>query len=280
MKKLAFILLFITAQISFANEYGLFPADKDKSSQAEIIRRATVAIVQNEKLLDQNLFSLGESYRFCMSQPMENDKLWANCSGVLVGKDLVLTAGHCISSQTDCSDKSYVFDFLSNSDIPRIQNNDRLIYKCKKVVAWSKPVPRKQLVDYALIQLDREVTDREPIALSKTKIGQETNLTAFGFPLGMPMKISKGFISKTDADKNQSTKNPFVSTSMPSHGGLSGGGVYDDDYNLVGLLVRGDANIEPDGRCQRIRECEKENCPWAEVQRLDTLKITNILRQK
>lgn len=276
------VLMFMTilTQQSLAGDYGLFPAEQDNHPQAEVIRKATVAIIQNEKLQDPNLFSLGDHYRFCMSQPMENEKLWANCSGTLVGKDLVLTAGHCISSETDCSDKSYVFDFLSNSDIPRIQNNENLIYKCKKVLAWSKPVPRQQLVDYALIQLDREVQDRQPISISKTKIGQETNLTTFGFPLGMPMKISKGYINKEDAQKNLSQKSSFAYSKMPTHGGLSGGGVYDDNYNLIGVLVRGAANIERDGRCQRILECNSTDCPWAEVQRIDRLRIMNILRPK
>lgn len=278
MKYIILLLILISTQPSFADGFGLFSAEKDPSSQAALIRRATVAIVQKDKMTDKHIFSFDETYRLCNASEFAKEKLWSNCSGVLISKNIVLTAGHCILSQTDCSDKNYVFDYLDNSVIDQIQANPAQAYKCKKVLAWSKPVRDKQLVDYALIQLDRDVTDRQPVKLSNKKLTEVENIFAFGFPLGMPMKMSAGFVDAQDALINKTSQAPFFKAKMSTHPGLSGGGVYDSDFNLVGLVVRGDANIDREERCQRVRKCEADDCPWAEIQKIDAAKIINIFK--
>lgn len=244
------------------------------SAANEKIRRATVALVENEKLYSQDLFNLGEVYRFCTYKEFLTEKLWSNCSGTLIGKDLILTAGHCISKLEDCQTKSYVFDYADNDTILEIQNNPSRIYRCKKIVAWSQPIPQLQLVDYAIVQLDREVLDRDPIQVSKKDLSTENDILSYGHPLGLPQKLLRGFISKENAEKNKNIKLPYYQANLSSHPGLSGGGVYDFEANLVGILVRGEGNIEYDDRCRRVRSCQKGDCPWAEIQKLplETIK--------
>lgn len=272
MLKTIFFILTLSVT-TFAGEYGIFAADNGSVDlRVEKIRRATVAIIKNEDLVSDSIFTIGQVYNFCsehaFSKEFANDKLWANCSGVLVAKNIVLTAGHCITRLEDCSTKSFVFDFLDNSSLQKVRTDQKQVYTCKKILDWSRPVPNKQLVDFALIQLDREVTDRDPISLTDKSLKAEQDVFSFGFPLGSPMKISKGFISYENAQENQLPERSFYRANMSTHPGLSGGGVYDENLQLVGVLVRGEANIEKDGRCQVLRHCEKGDCTWAEVQKL------------
>lgn len=273
----SWILASLVASSAHASEYGVFAITQEQGALHEKVRRATVAIVENEKLYSEDLFTLKDNYNFCTAKDFLEEKLWSNCSGTLIGKDIILTASHCIQKVNNCQDKSYVFDYKDNESIHDIQKDSRRVYKCKKVLAWSQSVPRKQPIDYAVIQLDRPVLDREPISISDGTLDHEQDILAFGHPLGLPMKMARGFVSADDAQKNRSNpQRPFFNASMNTHPGLSGGGVYDTNYNLLGILVRGDANIEKDGPCQRIKTCEKGDCPWAEVQKLPRTLIKKI----
>ncbi len=97
-----------------------------------------------------------------------------NCTGFLVGPDLILTAGHCMvrdNYETEnevtaqCSDFIWVFDY-------KYQDHDKIdkffpkenVYKCKEVVkgkfTYSHSRRTKELIygdDYALVRLDRSV---------------------------------------------------------------------------------------------------------------------------
>lgn len=260
------ILLYSSA--AQTQEYGLMASDETNSDHLETIKKATVAIVENEKIQSTEIFTFGETYKFCSQQKFENEKLWSNCSGVLISKNVVLTAGHCLQS-LNCPDKSFVFDYRSNGDIPRIQIDKNQIYNCKKVLYWSKPVLQKQLKDFALIQLDRDVTDRPAIVLSKMSLSRAENIFSIGHPLGLPLKISNGYVTEKNAAQNKISKKPFYAAQMSSHPGLSGGGVYNSDQRLIGLLVRGESNLEKDNHCVYVKSCDKSSCPWAEVQKLD-----------
>ena len=70
-------------------------------------------------------------------------------------------------------------------------------------------------------------------------------------------------------DLKNKNKN-FYKSHMISHPGLSGAGVYNSNFDLVGVLVRGGATMEPDdGRCNRVKSCDQLNCPWSEIQKLE-----------
>ncbi len=272
-----FIVLIATRAMAV---YGTEPADLFTSDRLELIKKATAAIVTTENLRLKEIPSLNEIYKFCGVEKYLEQKLWANCSGVLISKDIILTAGHCIASHTQCPEKSFVFDFLTNDDIPRLQSNLKNVFQCKKVIFWSQPILQKNLVDFALIQLDRSVDGRTPIKLSVDPLTKAQDIFASGHPLGLPLKISVGYVSQKNAEANLLPGKSFYSSQMASHPGLSGAGVYNSDQNLVGLLVRGESNIESDdGRCQRIKTCDSENCPWAEIQKLDVKLIEKLIKK-
>ena len=77
---------------------------------------ATVAMIPTANLtLKDNRFeisqaSLGETMELCKEEPFYNQPAAANCTGFLVGPDLVATAGHCVN-EFNCSFQSFVFNY-------------------------------------------------------------------------------------------------------------------------------------------------------------------------
>lgn len=270
------IILIFSHSWAQENKYGWFENNLVSSAPAENIKKAAVSILTSEKLAARDLLKLNELYRFCTKEQFEQQRMWSKCSGTLISKDVILTAGHCVLSQKDCSDLRFVFDYKDDLDIEKIQNDSARVYKCKKLVYSSKPIPGAQLKDYALIQLDRAVTDRSPIALSDLKLDKVEDIISIGYPLGLPMKASRGYVNKDDL---LNLNADFYKAHLPAHGGLSGAGVYNSAYNLIGVLVRGDANVEADdGRCVRVKTCDLQDCPWAEVQKLEIENIKKFIK--
>ncbi|NUM58746.1 MAG: trypsin-like serine protease, partial [Bdellovibrionaceae bacterium] len=125
---------------------------------------ATVAMIPTANLtLKENLFeisqsTLGESMELCKEEPFYNQPTAANCTGFLVGPDLVATAGHCVN-EFNCSFQSFVFNYrMQDQNVPPTNLAQNDVYSCKEVVA--RGYSRNQ--DYALVRLDRTVVDREP----------------------------------------------------------------------------------------------------------------------
>ena len=274
---MSFLILLIYGHISMAQgHYGIAETEAWTGPKTDLIKRATVAIVKDEKFSAPTLFKLGEQYRFCTKENFEEQRLWANCSGTLIGKKTVLTAGHCVLSNPDCKKLQFIFGFNSDSDIEKIQTNYPQVFKCNKLLYTSKPVPGLQLKDYAIVELDRDVIGVDPISLSTFQDDLPDELFSPGHPLGLPKKVATGFRDSEDLKFKSSL---FYRAHMLTHAGQSGAGVYDSNLNLMGILVRGDAAMEADdGRCFRVKTCDLQSCPWAEIQTLETENIKKYLK--
>ena len=132
-----------------------------------------------------------------------------------------------------------------------------------------------QLIDYAVIELEQDVLDRQPIVMSNSlqNSQQQDRIYSVGHPLGLPMKLVQGYFNSADKKADLLTpRSAYRPAHMNSHPGLSGSGVYNENLELSGILVRGEANIERDGMCSRIRTCDTQDCPWVHIQKLPKLK--------
>lgn len=167
-----------------------------------------------------------------------------DCSGFLIAPDRLVTAGHCMISESECSENKWVFDFKDDTNQLKKSN----VYSCKKIIAQKYVYNEKEVSDYAIIELDRKVEDRSP--LKRRKIGRvslNTQLVVIGHPLGLPMKIADG--AKVSRMNNIERERKFHSwrlranyftANLDSYGGNSGSPVFNKKTGKVeGILIQG-----------------------------------------
>lgn len=185
----------------------------------------------------------------------------ANCSGFLVAGNKLVTAGHCIKTQADCDSYKWVFDFKVDHEKQGVVTvAEQAIYSCKKIISRSLNNLNKD--DYALIELDRKVTDRQPLKFRRSgKISTGANLVVIGHPTGLPTKIA-------DGAKVRSLSGKYFTANLDTYGGNSGSAVFNVDTEEVeGILVRGDTDYvysSADG-CQVSNRCANDGCRGEDV---------------
>lgn len=197
-----------------------------------------------------------EGGKICDSEPFRDQRIGAECSGTLVGEDLVMTAGHCIKEQHDCDEMKVVFDYnikTQGGKAPSVVP-DSSVYSCKAIVSSRLELSRKAegeagpslSQDYAIIRLDRKVTGRKPLPINrKGGLADGAPLYTIGHPVGLPAKIADNA-----AVINIRQGYNFFEANLDTYGGNSGSGVFNAETGLLeGILVRGrdDFHKTPDG---------------------------------
>ncbi|MBI4679106.1 MAG: trypsin-like peptidase domain-containing protein [Elusimicrobia bacterium] len=178
--------------------------------------------------------SYAEEMSLCPEEPFYDQRTGAFCSGSLVGPDLLMTAGHCVKTETSCKSAKFVFGFavrekgVNPESVPAGE-----VYGCGKLLG------REQVgagADWALIKLDRPVLDHKPLALNRSgKIENGAPLFVIGHPAGLPTKIAGG------AKVRDASPNGYFVANLDTYGGNSGSAVFNAGTGLVeGILVRGE----------------------------------------
>lgn len=194
--------------------------------------------------------NFADAVGLCPGQKFAEQPIGAFCSGTLVGEDLIMTAGHCITDQGKCSDARIVFGYnvdvlngAANTTVPAAN-----VYSCKSIVSRAldtNPTPASLQAnggpgaDYAIIKLDRKVTGRQPLPISRLSVpAKGDKLFVIGHPVGLPLKVA-GNATVRDASPKY-----FFNTDLDTFGGNSGSAVFSARTNLiVGILVRGDVDF-------------------------------------
>lgn len=187
---------------------------------------------------------------YCSDQPFAKEVAVGWCSGFLVGQDTVVTAGHCIRSEFDCSRTAFIFDYTDNNysgNQAKFQKSK--VYNCSKIVSRSL----NGEVDYAVLKLDRKVTDRSPMKLRESgKIKNRTKLAVLGHPEGIPLKVTVG-----GRVKRNSHPDIFLAN-LDTFGGNSGSAVISTETGDVeGILVAGvtDSRYSNSKGCMVVNKC-------------------------
>jgi hypothetical protein len=215
--------------------------DDPQAALRSIARTSIVALIPKSRIqrpatgeVQLNATTLGVGYQLCKGERFYEQPIAADCTGVLIDSDLVLTAGHCVQ-ETKCSDYHYVFDYFyrAQGELEPISSND--LYACREIV-WQEISDRNgRQIDYALIQLDRPASGRTPLKIRTTPANDDEPLAVIGTGSGLPIKIDRGGRVVTA----RATERDYFSLEADTFEGSSGSAIVDRDGALLGILVRG-----------------------------------------
>ena len=191
--------------------------------------------------------SLANEFNVCLDQRFATEQTVAECSGVLIDDDLVLTAAHCFESLEDCANFALLFGYYFMPE-QKLSLSWGDIYGCRRVVARELSargdLPR---IDYAVVQLDRVPIGRAPVQVRTSPLTLGEEAAVIGCPSGLPLKIDTG----GEVLATRSDVLDYFILDSDTFQGSSGSGVFDQDGLLIGTLVRGgdDYTLIPDGAC-------------------------------
>jgi len=156
-------------------------------SVAGLFKVDEVALVGQSMTL--RAWPLGQAYQLCRKERFKDLPSAAECTGFLIAPNRITTAGHCLELKKPiaCANMIWSFDYQEggyNWDGRRLSLPAANAYRCKKILVQHNT---KDL-DFAIIELDRPVEDRQPVRLGSTAgLRPGDRLYALGFPQGVPM---------------------------------------------------------------------------------------------
>ncbi|ACY18771.1 conserved hypothetical protein [Haliangium ochraceum DSM 14365] len=233
---------------------------------------ATVALMNPSDYDDsdpQNLSfpgsSLGDARNLCSTERFLDDPTAAFCSGTLIDDDLVLTAGHCITSSSACNNTRFVFNYYRDGadSLQTVTSED--VFACTSIVARQQGTVSGQNLDYAIVRIDRPATPRftpAPVRAVNEPLASGQGVAVIGCGSGIPFKIDDGGSVR---DPRSSVLDYFVATT-DTFGGNSGSGVYElDGYTVAGILVRGETDYVSNGSCTIVNDCSENGCGGEDI---------------
>ncbi len=248
----------LTANIAYAKEnqtkviYGSDDRqDVANHHDAQLVNLASSVAgqVKNSKLhsLDSEFYGFPKrtlrDMGICKSERFSEQYTLPRCTGFLVAKDILVTAGHCVASASDCSGHKWVFDYTAGKE--KIAKKD--VYSCKQVLGQKLTAGIFATKDYAIVKLDRKVEGRTPLRLKmKGNPKTGTEIAVIGHPSGLPLKIAGGA-------KVTKKRINFFYANLDTYGGNSGSPVFDENSGeVLGILIQGarDYIRSPNQFCQ------------------------------
>jgi hypothetical protein len=205
-----------------------------------------------------------QAYGLCNSEPFRKQPVGAFCSGFLVARDVVATAGHCVDATT-LSSIRFVFGFRmvnANAAQTKIANGE--IYRGTELLG-RRLTPGG--LDWALVRLNRPVQNHRPTPVRRRRrIGAGVRLHVIGHPCGLPTKVAAG------AKVRDNTPTPFFVANLDTYGGNSGSPVFNSaTHKVEGILVRGERDFRQQGNCQVSLVCPTTGCRGEDVTRITKL---------
>ena len=281
--KYLFLAVLLMSQTSLAAIYGADNRRDIKNLPTKWKQAASAVALSLPSLYLQDLDSenfihdehdqrhYGEEVGLCKGEKYYNQKSIGHCTAFLVHPKILVTAGHCFlptgevinQAHSYCENFSFWFGYNNrNQKIPflgtMIPKKD--VVRCKKVIYATNNEqiePEDNPVDFAVFELESEVTHIEPLKLS-TKLMKKGELVAtIGHPHGLPAKFS----GLSPLLGNHSTT---LTSFMDTLSGNSGGPAFNNKAEVVGILIAGHQfdTYKTSKGCDRINKCDNngKNC--------------------
>ncbi len=183
-------------------------------------------------LLPRNLY--GKLYNLCPEERYYNQPIISECTGVAIGKNLILTASHCIAEES-LKNLRFVFNYRMLEN-----NKPNLILKNDEVLIPEKIVSMDTKLDYAIIKVAGKIPDSRIAKCRQTdKIPDQQSLYVIGTPCGLPMKIDTSGVVLKNSDTY------YFYAAIDAFEGNSGSPVFNRDTHMVeGILVKGENDFD------------------------------------
>jgi hypothetical protein len=198
-------------------------------------------MLENDLIDEKNGFSTlkvknyGKSFNLYEGEAFREQPIIAGwmCSGFLVEKDIIATAGHCLLGRT-VKDLRIVFGYkMLDPYTPALKVPNENIYKGVNIIGRYY-IPRGSGADWVLLKLDREVEGREMAVLSKDEVVCDQPIYIIGHPMGLPLKYAPGA-------RVRGFKDAVITADLDVYMSSVGSPVFNSDtHEVIGIVVHGD----------------------------------------
>lgn len=200
-------------------------------------------------------------YNLCLTGNLDNrffdQGVIAKCTGVAVGKNKILTAGHCLN-ETNFSNFVFVFDVVADPATHQVVRKiDRSkIYEITSVTAiQGNPFVN----DFRVATVSGPPIPDSRIAKPRLtgKIALKEQVHVIGTPSGLPLKVADSAIVFFNDQA------ALFKINSDTYKGNSGSPVFNSKTHVLeGILVRGENDFEfiLSDKCQKLVRCPEVGC--------------------
>jgi len=224
------------------------------ASAAILVYGSNIVTENNDGTYTVTATSTAEEIQlFCPDERFSQQPIFSNaqsfCSAFLLSTNppWVGTAAHCVGDDLSSGVLIFGFELIAESET-------RLTYAANDVYTISSAIVVGEATgkdgDYAILQLDREVTGHTPYTSINPSMSVSDNLVLIGHPSGLPKKTDKG-------GSVTAVTSTLIRGTTDSYGGNSGSPVFDSNGDLAGILVGGTTDFvyDYDDNCQNSNFC-------------------------